>query len=224
MTRFNKLIFFFSFLLFFQNAQADKSNLNIIGAYNTSNLQIEYTGNTNTFFGTESQTVSDVGFGILFEIPIANKWNFESGIIYSPRGYKSNSSNYTSAGLVTGLDTSKWMNFYVPIEGRFHPTRVFTGFIGVYVAQAIDKITFTSFTTPNSPITRSFKDSGLKSFDNGLTYGIGMNFDVSTNTEMLLEIRWNEGLANLADTSQTNIGSNTKVTMHDYSFIIGFKL
>lgn len=214
------LISLISALLFSPIVFAEKNNLTILGTYNTAKLQIEFTGTANSFYGTETQTSSELGYGVLFEIPLGNKWSFESGAIYLPRGFKFPSSDFLSEG----IDTYKWMNLFIPIEGRFNPTRLFTGFIGMYGSMAAGKINYTSYLNPGIQTSKTFQESGLKSFDYGLTYGAGLNVELNSNTEMLIEIRLNEGLANLADNTSLNIGTNTKVTMHEYSINLGFKL
>lgn len=200
---------------------AEKNNVNILAVYNTSKLQIEYTGYSNSFLGTETKNYSDMGYGVLFEMPVGPKWNMESGIIYLPRGFVSQVQNFMSQPESL---TYKWMSFYIPIEGRFHPTKLFTGFIGAYAALGTGNINISSDINPLSNTSKTYQSAGLKQNDLGMTYGAGLNIDLASNTELLIEIRWNEGLTNLVDSSQITVGNTTKITAHEFSLNLGIRM
>ncbi len=205
--------------MFTNIAFAEKSIISVIATYNTSSLQVEDTGATNTFYGIETKTYGNFGYGVLVEYPLSSKWGFESGIIYQPRGYK-----YETTFPNAGSDTINWMNLYIPFVGRFHPTKNFTGFIGGYTAQGFGKVTHKTTSEFGSNSTSTFKESGLKTADVGITYGAGLNFDLNSSSEMIIEIRWTEGLTNVIDTTISTGTDNTKGTIHEYSFVVGFRI
>lgn len=215
-----KLNLLFLPVLFIANlADAAEEDISVILFYNQSriNTDVSQTYNySSSAYGGETGNYAGTGYGLLYEKPLKNQWSLETGLAYFSRGY-SNTVQYTN-----DQSTYNWSSIYLPIVGRFRPTKVFTGFIGAYGSYAVGSVTVTSqYTNSTNTIkaTQDFKSIGFTPFEGGLTYGAGINLHLNSSTTMILEVRINEGLTNIIDTSnasQTNNNSNINTSVKAY--------
>jgi hypothetical protein len=209
------LIFSICFGSCFLYAQSQR--LSLFASYNQATVDFSFEG-FSQYFTTNNSPHTSMNYGVLLEKELQSFWSVESGLIYLTRGFQSpvTPSSFTKRD----YNEYSWSGLYLPIEGRFRPTKVFTGFIGGYYFQGVGQITFLSSTSQTSSKVK-FEDQGFQTKDWGLTYGAGINFQTNSQTEILIEIRFNEGLANVVDTSNQNVGTGTKATNKDTMISIG---
>jgi len=195
---------------------ASDRTLSIVGVYNQSKVNFELETNSPYYSGDESQIDSSINIGALLETPIAGQWGFESGLVFLQRGYQ----------LENRFDSSKqtyrWKSLYIPFVGRFHPTPLFTGSIGIYYDQSIGDLASFSSSDSNSITYQTMKEHGYQKYDYGMTYSAGVNLKVSPSTVFLIEIRFNESWSNLMDTNLPNVDKREKATISETQLFLGF--
>lgn len=197
-------------------AQAGDRTLTLVGIYSQSNVIFELDAASPYYIGANTKANSSINFGALLELPMQGKWGIESGLLFLQRGYE-----YPNTFNNSITDIYKWKSVYIPFAGRFHPTPLFTGSIGLYLDKALGEISNFSNKTPESIHYRTMKESGYKTLDYGMTYSAGLNIDLNSSTLMLLEIRFNDSWSNLMDTSLPNIDKREKATIHETQLFVG---
>jgi hypothetical protein len=196
--------------------QARERTLSLVGVYSQSSVTFELDTNSPYYYGEDSLAHASINYGVLVETPMQGKWGFETGLIFLQRGYQFP----VSPGAST-KNVSSWKSFYVPLVGRFHPTSVFTGSIGMYLDQAVGELGTYSTATPDSISYSTMKERGFRTFDWGMTYSAGVTFDFNSSTMFLLEVRFNESWSNLMDTSLSNVDKREKATIHEAQLYLG---
>ncbi len=202
---------------------AKDRTFSLVGVYNQSNVVSELTTDSPYYIGADSSNDSTYNFGVLLENPMQGKWSFETGLIFLQRGFQfAQSSDQSSDQSIK--DVYRWKNFYVPLIGRFHPTPMFTGSIGLYAAQAVGDVGHFQTSSPNSISYRTMKECGYRTFDWGMTYSAGLNLEISSSILLLIEVRFNDSWSNLMDTSLPNVDKREKATIHETQLYLGFMI
>ncbi len=232
-------IFVITLILFLETTvYARELQFSVIGLYNQSRIEFESVSqnsqNSNTqYFSGDTTSYGSYSLGVLIERPLKNLWSLELGLIYLNRGYVSKTTFQSYSGTTETKNTFYWKNIHMPFVGRFRPTKVFTGIIGCFVNFGVDKITSESETQgrPTVKATQSFADAGFNTLDYGITYGAGLNIEVSPALDLLIELRFNEGIANILanPTTVTTSGYSTettqnKATSRDIMLLLGFTI
>lgn len=222
-------IFFLS--IFLGNlAQASNEDISLILFYNQSRINTDMTSTSDygsSAYGGETGNFTGTGYGLLYEKPLKNQWSLETGLAYFSRGY-SNKDPYSE-----DQSTYQWHSIYLPLVGRFRPTKIFTGFIGGYASYAVGPVTITSkysYMPTEIKATEEFKSIGYTPFESGLTYGAGLNLNLSNSTTMILEVRINEGLSNVIDpkindqlnNNNSSVNTEVKAYMRETWIVLGF--
>jgi hypothetical protein len=223
------LLFFNSYTL-----QASEEDISVILFYNQSRINTSTTstytynsGSSSSAFGGETGNYAGSGYGLLYEKPLKNQWNLETGLAYFSRGYSIKDSYSTDQ------TTFQWHSIYLPLVGRFRPTKIFTGFIGGYASYAVGAVTVSSkysYISSEQKSTSDFKTLGFKPFEGGLTYGAGVNLHLSGSTTMIIEVRLNEGMTNIIDpkvneqmnNGNSNVSTEAKAYMRETWLVVGF--
>jgi hypothetical protein len=216
------------------DASSAEEDISVILFYNQSRINTDttstYTYNSSSSssaYGGETGNFSGSGYGLLYEKPLKNQWSLETGLAYFSRGY-SNKDPYS-----LDQSTYQWHSIYLPLVGRFRPTKIFTGFIGGYASYAVGSLTVNSkysITSSEQKYTQDFKSIGFTPFEAGLTYGAGINLNLNASTTMIIEIRLNEGMTNIIDPKfnqqnsggYTNIDTEVKAYMRETWIVAGF--
>lgn len=211
---YNNLFFLYFFYSSFSLATVDR-NLSIIGVYNQSKINFELETNSPYYTGNDSLSDASFSYGVLLETPLQGLWGFESGLIFLQRGFQ----------IKNNLDSTKniyrWKSLYIPLAGRFHPTRNFTGSIGLYIDYGISDVAVYNSSNANDITYRKIKEYGFKQFEYGMTYSAGMQFEINSSTSFLIEIRFNESWSNLMDTSLSNVDKREKATISETQVYLG---
>lgn len=212
------LISFFSSSL----TLAEKPRFSLIGIYNLSNVSFETEDTASRYNNVDTKQHNGLSLGALFEFPLQGHWGYETGVVYLERGYKTEETDWNGDKTEGSLH---WKSIYVPFVGRFRPSKTFTGFLGGYYSHGFGKVTSLSKAAGESETESeiSFSEARLRVADYGITYGAGANFNVNNKTDVLLEIRFNEGLANVVDTSKSD-AARTKGKVTDLWFVLGFNI
>jgi hypothetical protein len=212
-------------ILFFavRSRADDKLRFSIVGAYSQSRVVIEGAQASSQFAAGDTQSYASYNVGVLFEKPLKNLWSLEVGAFYLTRGYAYESEIFDGRGTTVSKSKISWKNIYIPFVGRFRPTKIFTGLIGLFASQGFGKVTSEfEFAGTSNKDEATFSDAGLTTLDYGITYGAGLNFQVSPSTELLIELRFDEGLKNIADAPPSSSGGTGKATTRDIMLLLGF--
>jgi hypothetical protein len=199
-----------------QTTFAGDRTLTLVGVYNRSSVAFELDTNSPYFFGDNTLVDATVNYGVLLETPMQGKWGFETGLIFLQRGFQVPTNVGSS-----DEDVYRWKSFYVPMVGRFHPTSIFTGSIGLYLDQAVGDVAHFKNSDPEEVSYRTMKESGYRSLDWGMTYSAGLTLDLNSATRLLLELRFNESWTNLMDTSLPNVDKREKGKIQETQFYLG---
>ncbi|MGE3760417.1 MAG: porin family protein [Pseudobdellovibrionaceae bacterium] len=223
------LVFFILVNLGAINARAENIRFTVLGLYGLSNMTFESTSTNdfqqqdgfNSYTGSQTKQHGSFSFGALFEFPLQQLWSLETGVVYLERGYRKEIKFFDET---TSYIDYKWKNIFIPLVGRFRPTKMFTGFIGGYYNVGVGKVSQKMKGQPEQ--TDTFKNNGLKTADYGLTYGAGLNLKINNKTDMLIELRFNEGLTNSSELETvdqfTGNRTETKAKMTDVWLVLGF--
>jgi hypothetical protein len=153
--------------------------------------------------GDEGSTNSNSGIApaATIDFYFNNRWSLRSGLIFNKMGgkYSFNNKSYE--------DQLNYLN--VPINANWHfgSTRKWNLNFGLSP----------SFLTKANVIvggkSSSFGDEVIKSFQLGLTYGIGYKIEITKKFGILLDAQWFNGLTNISNTGVnfTNSGSSYNV-------------
>lgn len=194
---------------------ADRT-LSLVGVYNQSSVVFELDTNSPYYFGNEGSSDSTINYGMLLETPLQGRWGFETGLIFLQRGYQV--PDYSDSSVKS---VYRWKSFYLPLVGRFHPTPMFTGSIGLYIDQAIGEVANFRTSDPDSISYNTMKERGFRSFDWGMTYSAGLIVDLNSSTRLLIEVRFNDSWSNLMDTSLPNVDKREKAVIHESQLFLG---
>jgi len=180
-----KLIFFLVFVMFAQIANAQV--FGIKGGINIANMSFSSSGISMT-------PKSIIGFhvGPVAEFELKDNLSFNTGILYSLKGFKFKMS-YMG---VSSESTEKINYLEVPLNIAYKYSlddnyKIF-GQVGPYLGYALNGKDKTDGETTDI----EFGDGGMKRFDLGLGIGAGVEFG-----PMVAGLGYQFGLANLADSS-----------------------
>jgi long-subunit fatty acid transport protein len=207
---------FFSLALLafgFTNAQIkDKGTFEITPKVGTSSF---------TEYGDEGSTnsISGVEFGATVDYYFNNRWSLRSGLIFDKMGGKYSYTTNYSLTPSTGFETSKITDYYedklyylsIPVNANWHfgSTRKWNLNFGLSPSFLTNAEFDKNGTTYDIP-----KDI-IKSFQLGLTFGIGYKIEITKKFGILIDAQWFNGLTNI---NKTGINDTTNA---GFSFNVG---
>ncbi len=197
---------------------AAERNLSIVGLYSQSKINYELDTNSPFYTGKDTQADASFSYGALLETPLQGQWSFETGLIFLQRGFQTKNSFDSSTNVY------RWKSLYVPLTGRFHPTKRFMGSIGLYLDYGVSKVSTYNTSNSNAIQYQPMKNLGLRELEYGMTYSAGMQFAMNASTSFLIEVRFNESWSNLMDTNLPTVNKNEKATLSEAQLYLGFTI
>jgi len=185
----SKLIFLVVFALFVQIANAQV--FGIKGGLNDANMSFSSNG-----ISISPKAIIGFHFGPVAEFELNDNISFNTGLLYSLKGFKMNAST-----LGFSTESTEKINYLeIPLNVAYkHPIdekiKIF-GQIGPYLAYALSGKDKTDGTTTDI----TFGSGGMKRFDLGLGIGAGVEFG-----PIVAGLGYQFGLANLADSSDGKV-------------------
>ena len=151
--------------------------------------------------------------GVFGEVSLSNKWNLESGLYVSQKGFKARYEiDDTNIDFNTTLDmrsTSTYLD--VPILAKYFVTRNYNIYAGPQASYLLNnKVVYEIYGEKDSDVGVS----GFKRFDAGAVAGMGYQFD----NGLLFSANYDVGLLKLDDVTGTKVYNRVLKISAGYRF------
>lgn len=179
------------------------------GVFSNKFLATQGTGPTVT---TSYSRKLAPAFGVGAGFPLSWTFSIEANLLYLPRTFE-----YQLTGSTT---TTRQQLIQLPVMLRWVMLPKFTLKAGLYYGKYIGSVSTTTTTATGSTtkLSTPYAAAGQTGADYGAVLGVGYDIPLGDQTGILIDARYNIGLANNAKDDLL------KVTFDDYLFLVGLRI
>jgi opacity protein-like surface antigen len=190
-----------------------------IGARVAANLSNVATSSDDEDFDLDTKNHFGLAFGAAVEIGVSEMFAIQPEILFSQHGFRIEESFF---GQTIKL-TQRHSYLQIPILAKLMFGSEALGinvFVGPHVGFGIGDITLDAeFGGEKDSESASWEDAGFKTFDFGVTGGVGVAFPVGPG-KLGLDVRYQLGLANIIDEPEDNDKASNRNIQIGLSYMI----